>query len=48
MMMTDELRSLPSSGLHPVLQEALTLAVSARAPEEVTGLNLLQGDNNFM
>lgn len=34
-MMTDELRSLPSSGLHPVLQEALTLAVAARPQEKV-------------
>ena len=47
-MMTDELRSLPSSGLHPVLQEALTLAVAARPQEKVPGCYELQGDNIFM
>ena len=47
-MMTDELRSLPSSGLHPVLQEALTLAVAARPQEKPPGRYELQGDNIFM
>lgn len=47
-MITDELRSLPSSGLHPVLQEALTLAVAARPQEKPPGRYELQGDNIFM
>lgn len=47
-MMTDELRSLPSAGLHPVLQEALTLAVAARPQEKAPGRYELQGDNIFM
>lgn len=47
-MITDELRSLPSAGLHPVLQEALTLAVAARPQEKTPGRYELQGDNIFM
>lgn len=47
-MMTDELRSLPSAGLHPVLQEALTLAVAARPQEKTPGRYELQGENIFM
>ncbi len=47
-MITDELRSLPSAGLHPVLQEALTLAVAARPQEKAPGRYELQGENIFM
>ncbi|EEC3243708.1 TPA: DUF386 domain-containing protein [Salmonella enterica] len=47
-MMSDVLRSLPSAGLHPVLQEALTLAVAARPQEKTPGRYALQGDNIFM
>ena len=47
-MMSDELRSLPSAGLHPVLQQALTLAVAANPQEKTPGRYELQGDNIFM
>ncbi|EHG3460059.1 DUF386 domain-containing protein [Salmonella enterica subsp. enterica serovar Moero] len=47
-MMSDALRSLPSAGLHPVLQEALTLAVAANPQEKTPGRYELQGDNIFM
>ncbi|MDU5156654.1 N-acetylneuraminate anomerase [uncultured Citrobacter sp.] len=47
-MMSDELRSLPSAGLHPVLQQALTLAVAANPQEKMPGRYELQGDNIFM
>ena len=47
-MMSDELRSLPSAGLHPVLQQALTLAVAANPQEKTLGRYELQGDNIFM
>lgn len=47
-MMSDELRSLPSAGLHPVLQQALTLAVAANPQEKTPGRYALQGDNIFM
>ncbi|HBC6265104.1 N-acetylneuraminate anomerase [Citrobacter braakii] len=47
-MMSDELRSLPSAGLHPVLQQALTLAVAANLQEKTPGRYELQGDNIFM
>ena len=46
--MSDELRSLPSAGLHPVLQQALTLAVAANPQERTPGRYELQGDNIFM
>lgn len=36
-MMSDELRSLPSAGLHPVLQQALTLAIAANPQEKTQG-----------
>lgn len=38
-MISDELRSLPSAGLHPVLQQALTLAIAAN-PQEKTPVAL--------
>lgn len=47
-MMSAELRSLPSAGLHPVLQQALTLAVEANLQEKTPGRYELQGDNIFM
>ncbi|MBJ9538955.1 N-acetylneuraminate anomerase [Citrobacter braakii] len=47
-MMSAELRSLPSAGLHPVLQQALTLAVAANPQEKTPGRYELQGDNIFM
>lgn len=47
-MMSAELRSLPSAGLHPVLQQALTLAVAANLQEKTPGCYELQGDNIFM
>ena len=47
-MMSDELRSLPSAGLHPVLQQALTLAIAANPQEKTPGRYELQGDNIFM
>ena len=47
-MMSDELRSLPSAGLHPVLQQALTLAIAANPQEKTPGRYTLQGENIFM
>ncbi|HHT8251982.1 TPA: N-acetylneuraminate anomerase [Citrobacter braakii] len=47
-MMSAELRSLPSAGLHPVFQQALTLAVAANPQEKTPGRYELQGDNIFM
>ena len=47
-MMSDELRSLPSAGLHPVLQQALTLAIAANPQEKTPGRYTLQGDTIFM
>ena len=36
-MMMGEVQSLPSSGLHPALQDALTLALAARPQEKAPG-----------
>ncbi|WP_406908248.1 N-acetylneuraminate anomerase [Citrobacter freundii] len=47
-MISDELRSLPSAGLHPVLQQALTLAIAANPQEKTPGHYALQGDTIFM
>ncbi len=47
-MMMGEVQSLPSAGLHPALQDALTLALAARPQEKRTGRYELQGDNIFM
>lgn len=44
MMISDELRSLPSAGLHPVLQQALTLAIAANPQEKTPWRYALQGD----
>ena len=33
-MMMGEVQSLPSAGLHPALQDALTLALAARPQEK--------------
>lgn len=46
-MMMGEVQSLPSAGLHPALQDALTLALAAR-PQESARRYELQGDNIFM
>ena len=47
-MMMGEVQSLPSAGLHPALQDALTLALAARPQEKAPGRSELQGDNIFM
>ncbi|MDU2937554.1 MAG: N-acetylneuraminate anomerase [Enterobacteriaceae bacterium] len=47
-MMTGDLRSLSSAGLHPLLLNALTLAVAARPQEKAPGRYELQGENIFM
>ena len=47
-MMMGEVQSLPSAGLHPALQDALTLALAARPQETAPGRYELQGDNIFM
>ncbi len=47
-MMMGEIQSLPSAGLHPALQDALTLALAARPQEKAPGRYELQGDNIFM
>lgn len=36
-MMMGEVQSLPSAGLHPALQDALTLALAARPQEKAPG-----------
>ncbi|EJU0070161.1 N-acetylneuraminate anomerase [Escherichia coli] len=47
-MMMGEVQSLPSAGLHPALQDALTLALAARPQEKAPSRYELQGDNIFM
>ncbi|HAU4328400.1 N-acetylneuraminate anomerase [Citrobacter freundii] len=47
-MMSGDLRTLPSAGLHPVLHEALMLAVAAIPQEKAPGSYELQGDDIFM
>ena len=47
-MISDALNSLPSAGLHPVLQQALTLAIAATPQEKTPGRYTLQGENIFM
>ena len=47
-MIFGEVRSLPSAGLHPVLQDALTRALAARPQEKAPGRYELQSDNIFM
>lgn len=46
-MMMGEVQSLPSAGLHPALQDALTLALAARPQEKAPGRYELQGDNIY-
>ncbi|POT55039.1 YhcH/YjgK/YiaL family protein [Citrobacter amalonaticus] len=47
-MIVGEVRTLPDAGLHPVLEEALTLALAVRPQEKAPGCYELQGDNIFM
>ncbi|WP_416001800.1 N-acetylneuraminate anomerase [Citrobacter portucalensis] len=47
-MISDALNSLPSAGLHPVLLQALTLAIAANPQEKAPGRYTLQGENIFM
>lgn len=47
-MISDALNSLPSAGLHPVLQQALTLAIAANPQKKTPGRYTLQGENIFM
>ncbi|MEH5010790.1 N-acetylneuraminate anomerase [Phytobacter diazotrophicus] len=47
-MMTGEVASLAHLGLHPVLLNALTLALDARVQEKPPGSYPLQGDAIFM
>ncbi|MCU6174300.1 N-acetylneuraminate anomerase [Citrobacter cronae] len=47
-MISDALNSLPSAGLHPVLQQAITLAIAANPQEKTPGRYTLQGENIFM
>lgn len=47
-MMTGELASLAHSGLHPVLLNALMLALDARVQEKPSGSYPLQGETIFM
>lgn len=47
-MILGEVRSLPSAGLHPVLLEALTLALTTRPQEKTAGHYELRGDDIFM
>lgn len=39
-MMMGEVQSLPSAGLHPALQDALTLALAARPQESAWPLRI--------
>lgn len=47
-MFFGEIRTLPSTGLHPVLLEALTLALAARPLEKAAGRYELRGEDIFM
>lgn len=47
-MILAEVGSLPSSGLHPVLRDALTLALAAGPQKKAPGRYALQSDNVFM
>jgi YhcH/YjgK/YiaL family protein len=47
-MILADVRSLSSSGLHPVLRDALTLALAARPQEKASGHYALQSDIIFM
>lgn len=47
-MLTGDIQSLAAAGLHPVLAEALTLALTARPQEKSPGRHELRGDDIFM
>lgn len=47
-MIVSDLPSLHGAGLHPVLVEALTLALSARPQEKTPGHYALRGESVFM
>ena len=47
-MVTGDIQALDSAGLHPVLTEALTLALAARPQDKVPGRYELRGDDIFM
>lgn len=47
-MILGDVRSLSVTGLHPVLEEALTLALTARPQEQTPGRVELRGDDIFM
>lgn len=47
-MILGDVRSLSVTGLHPVLEEALTLALTARPQEQSPGRVELRGDDVFM
>lgn len=47
-MVTGDIQSLAAAGLHPVLAEALTLALTARPQEKLPGRYELRGDDIFM
>ncbi|CAH6660602.1 N-acetylneuraminate anomerase [Pseudocitrobacter vendiensis] len=47
-MVTGDIQSLAAAGLHPVLAEALTLALTARPQEKSPGRYELRGDDIFM
>ncbi|WP_082221736.1 N-acetylneuraminate anomerase [Kluyvera genomosp. 1] len=47
-MVMGDIQTLGSAGLHPILVEALTLALTARPQEKATGRYELRGDDIFM
>lgn len=47
-MVTGDINSLNAAGLHPVLAEALMLALTARPQEKAPGRYELRGDDIFM
>ena len=47
-MVTGDIQALGSAGLHPVLAEALALALTARPQEQAPGRYELHGDDIFM
>ncbi|NDO79699.1 YhcH/YjgK/YiaL family protein [Citrobacter sp. NCU1] len=47
-MIMGDMQLLPTAGLHPVLEEALTLALAARPQEKAPGRVELRGDDIFM
>lgn len=47
-MVISEISSLHGAGLHPVLEDALTLALAARPQEKAPGHYALRGESIFM